>query len=574
MKTKMQIFVQDRWTAERNSDQMRVVEGYYIEDEPFFLDGPVTRQVAVLDFDPDRGTLLPGAKFLPPTASRKTGRYRIKDPKDLAARDINQICVYGAVHKAMQMFRADDAMGRELSWSFGAPQLLVIPRAGYWANAFYERDSHSLCFFFFRNPHKTGEIIYTSQSRDIVTHETGHAILDGIAPSLYDAITPQSLALHESIADLVAVLAAFDSPQLRTRVLKPPCGSIEQSTDFSAIAEEFGSALDNTGLAGYLRNLYNGKTLDPSDSSVDSAGRPNLVRRAEPHDLSEVLSGALYSVMVKQHEEERQALATRTHATEYSVSGKALVQAANQFRRMILRALDYLPPGEASFADYGRAIIAADQAIFPRANNARSWLVDEFTRRRIVTDPRALQLETNFENRAVKELNLDELKESDWVAYKFANQNRDLLRIPPDVTFKVEPRLEVRKKYHTRHGPQYTRECLFKVSWTMTEPNGLGGAFPAQRRFTVGTTLAIDWETKKVRALLTSDHAQYDEDAEQCEDRSAFLRGMAEAGVLLPAANLKGPDGKNLLSAIGFISTENAMRVRGTARMLHIIERT
>lgn len=146
MKVNMKIFVQDRWTAERNQDKMDVIEGFYIENEPFFLNGPVTRQVAVLDFDPDSGALLPGALFRPPGMSRKVGRYLVKDEKDLTARDINQVCVYGAVYKAMEMFRGEDALGRELAWGFGAPQLLVIPRAGQLVNAFYERDLHSLRF--------------------------------------------------------------------------------------------------------------------------------------------------------------------------------------------------------------------------------------------------------------------------------------------------------------------------------------------------------------------------------------------------------------------------------------------
>ncbi len=570
MKVHMSIFVQDRWTAEKNQED--ITEGFYIEDEPFFLDGPITRQVAILDFDPDSGALLPGAVFRPPAKGNKTGRYLIKDENNLAARDINQVCVYGAVYKAMKMFRSSDALGRELVWGFGAPQLLVIPQAGRWTNAFYERDSHSLQFFFFNNPHKQDQIIYACQSRDIVTHEAGHAILDGIAPSLYDALTPQSLALHEAVADLVAILAAFDSRHLRSRVLKPPRGSIENSTDFSTIAEEFGSALDNTGLAGYLRNLYNDKTLDPNDTSLDPAGKPNRVQRAEPHDLSEVLSGALYAVMVKMHSARRTALAIEDNTSEFSASGKALAVSAGQFRSMILRALDYLPSAEVSFADYGRAILAADQALYPARSDAREWLKDEFVRRKIVSDRTALEVRTDYEDEAVKDLDLEALKESDWVAYKFADQHRKLLNIPENVTFKVEPRLDVTKGYHPDEPPPI-RECLFKVSWTMTEPTELGGIFPRNRRFTVGTTLVIDWNTKRVRALLTSERGRSDEAMEQTADRSAFLRRMAEEGVLRPASNLKGPDGHNLLSAVGFSETDKAMKVCGTGKMLHVIER-
>ena len=44
----------------------------------------------------------------------------------------------------------------------------------------------------------------------------------------------------------------------------------------------------------------------------------------------------------------------RTGRSEFLVSGKALAMTVDRFRRMTFGALDYLPPGEVSFAA-GRA---------------------------------------------------------------------------------------------------------------------------------------------------------------------------------------------------------------------------
>ena len=180
-------------------------------------------------------------------------------------------------------------------------------------------------------------------------------------------------------------------------------------------------------------------------------------------------------------------------APDYSLSGKALAIAVEHFKRMIFRALDYLPPAEVSFADYGRAIIAADQASHPDDKEERDFIRQEFTARGIVTDPKALDVETDFEHPAVKNLDLEMLVRDDATAQAFADRNRDLLHIPSGARFNVEPRLDVTKLYYHRDGQkQRVRECLFKVWWK-------------PRQISVGTTLAIDWTTRRVRALLTSD---------------------------------------------------------------------
>ena len=288
---------------------------------------------------------------------------------------------FATVLKTMEMFEEDDTLGRRLRWGFDGPQLLIVPVAGEWANAFYERESRSLQFYYFRS--QLGPPIYTSLSHDIVSHETGHAILDGIAPDLYHAFTPQSLALHEGIADLVALVMAFRNDTLRKTVLDQTQGSIANITAFSSVAEEFGQA---QGKPGALRQFVNEKTLDPKDEK-------NLVDPSEPHELSQVLTGALYTVMVKIHEALKKQYSKEDGATEFSSSGKALFVGAERFKRMIFRALDYLPPGEISFADYGRAIIASDQASHPTRGDARGWMRKEFVRRCMAKDLESLEVE-------------------------------------------------------------------------------------------------------------------------------------------------------------------------------------
>ena len=536
------------------------MELFVIKGEDVFLDGPIARRVALLDFDEKTGQLSPVVRFAPPATETENGSYRpsaAMAPGESLSRQAASVSVFGTVFKTMKMFEERDALGRRIVWAFDAPQLLVVPRAGELANAFYQRESQSLQFFYFTAP--DGRRVHTSHSQDIVSHETAHAILDGIAPDLYNSISPQSLAIHEAVADLTALLCAFRSKELSEQVLRDTGGSIARSSAFSGIAEQFAGALMRN--RHYLRNLLNRKSLKPN------ARREDRVDTAEPHAVSEVLSGALYSVMVKLHEslkdeyaasssarsslvepeesaytQARQAVGdargeTQTPgyrgldeasrgAARQRVAMKALFVGAERFKRTLFRGLDYLPPGDVSLADFGRAVLAADEASHPDSAEQRQWIRDEFVRRGIVAAARELEVRTNFSHPNVAALDLGSLVESDWAAYRFANDNRALLRIPKDVPFEVRPRLDVTKLYWHRDGKHEVRECLFKVSWNRVERNSVGGGLPARRRITVGTTLAIDWETRGVRAILTT------EASAQREERDRLLAALVDAEIL------------------------------------------
>ena len=571
-------------------------EPFVIESEAVYLDGPVTPRVAILDFDEKTGQLRPGVRFVAPASDKGVGRYEPSAARAVAGeivpREDATVSVFGTVLKTMEMFESPDALGRKVAWAFGEPQLLVVPRAGEWANAFYERDSHSLQFFYFTA--ENGRNVHTSHSQDIVAHETAHAVLDGIAPDLYDSISPQSLAIHEAVADLAAVISAFRSRAFSEEVLRQTGGRIDNSNAFNGIAEQFATALDET--RGYLRQLWNNKSLGRG------AKKKDLVDRGDPHAVSEVLSGALYSVMVRMHKalkkeyaasrEPRRSLVAKEETgyqqldlrkqkgaagvpgseigetsppSREGVAMKALYVGAQRLKRMICRGLDYLPPGDVSFGDLGRAILAADQASHPESGEQRAWLREEFVRRGIVARVRELDVKTNFERRAVSCLDLEALVDSDWAAYQFANSHRGLLRIPRNIPFEVQPRLDVTKVYWHQEGPTEVRECLFKVSWTRVEPNEVGRGLPRRRRVTMGTTLAIDWKTRTVRARLTSDDG-----TGQREDRDRLLHNLIDEGILRLGEEACGANGLPLQGAVRADVIEGVLRIRSAARMLHL----
>ena len=181
-KCRVPILIQD-WS--RGGSFEELTQDYDIE-EPFFADGPVTRRLAVVDSTPSpglgrsrsgstRGRRPPPVPLRPPCGARgdhvrglpRDQRVRGRDPDDAHVR------ARGGPGPAASRGASTDR------------RALIVPRAGVKANAFYERQSRSLQFFEFA---ADGRDIFLSLSRDVVAHETGHAILDGLARDLYNSL--------------------------------------------------------------------------------------------------------------------------------------------------------------------------------------------------------------------------------------------------------------------------------------------------------------------------------------------------------------------------------------------------
>jgi hypothetical protein len=488
-----------------------------------FLDGPACRRIAVVDFDPATGAPSPPpATFTPFKSNPLSGKY-VVDGDETSAASI-AVNAFGTVFQTVRMFEGPDALGRQVDWAFGSEQLLVVPRAGEWANAFYDRGTRSLQLFSFVGT--TGARVHTALSRDVVAHECGHALLDAVVPSLYDSSTPQSVAIHEAVADLVAVLMALDSRPLREAVLARSSNSLSGENAFNAIAEEFGMARPGAdGMARRaLRELKNDVTLETLAGS-------------RPHVLSTLLSAIFYdtlsSIFAARFEEESRPDGTGATATPAAAANKALGTAQMIFRRLLLRGIDYLPPGELSFADVGRATLAADRAARPDADASgalrkqRKDFAAQFVERRVVTTARDLR-SGQPAKLAVPPDQVAQLHDSDWAAYQYVTRHRSTLRIPRGMSFTVLPRVDSTKVIGPRRDDvvPVQRELILKVAWNHTEE--AQGRAGQMRVVPTGATVVLKWDTGECLALVRSDVSS----AEHHKDRDRLLAQLEQGGML------------------------------------------
>ncbi|HEY3171331.1 MAG TPA: hypothetical protein VGK86_02035 [Thermoanaerobaculia bacterium] len=184
------------------------------------------------------------------------------------------------------------------TWVRGAV-LPAVPVEGEDLNAFYDRKA----LHFFRDVNaKTGEIVQSGDSPDVVTHEQGHAVLDSIRPDLWDAPHFEVAAFHEGFGDLAAILVALDETELASAALEETKGSLDHSNLVSRLAEELAAAViakygPDAALPDALRDAVNSFSYIAPKSLPDEGPADALSR--EPHSFSRVVTGACWDVLVR-----------------------------------------------------------------------------------------------------------------------------------------------------------------------------------------------------------------------------------------------------------------------------------
>src|SRR6185369_4028411 len=108
------------------------------------------------------------------------------------------------------------------------------------------------------------------------------------------------------------------------------------------LAEEFGQAVSGRP---YLRTARNKETMT------------TLAGETEPHRLSEVLTGAMFDVLI--------AIAGNYQAVGGLSPVKAFWSAADRMQRMAIQPMDLLPPAEVTFRDYALAACRSQRLADP-----------------------------------------------------------------------------------------------------------------------------------------------------------------------------------------------------------------
>lgn len=478
---KVPVFIQDPLVAVENP--ALGVQVITVKLEPGLSNGPTSSRIAVVDYNGDTQTLRDPIRWdekngwfiLPEDAGQSVGQplpdgaeipadYKKDTQKSLEKFEdfitavvrnpyFHQLNVWAVVQRVLAFYEDAHSLGRSIPWGFDGNRLLIVPHAGYGENAYYDKHSKSLQFYYYGDEAEPG---YTCLSHDIIAHETGHAILDGIRPMYYQLSTLQTGAFHEFIADLTAVLMSLFNNDIRRFVGETTEGKLDQDNILGRLAEEFGRKVEDRA---YLRTAFNERKM--TDDAVKKSFSPHLV--------SEVMTGAVYEILSKiaeNHIKRGKAFEAAVEAGEVVPSyyqlinpttvPKAFWWAAGRLRQVALQPLDLCPPCDIQFIDYARAVIR--NAVITNPEDEHGYLplmLDVFHSRGLCDceykSGEDLPEDCLFKEAATEEeldlkcYEIDSVSRSRTAAYYFLNDHREELFIPENQDFVITDLYETKK---------------------------------------------------------------------------------------------------------------------------------
>lgn len=465
------VYFQDPLVAEIDSD-LGFDTHFLVPWEPGLNDGPTSARFAVVDYNGDTETLTPPARW---DQELRTFVGPGNEPLDQHHTDLlqfHQVNAWAIVQRALDFFESGFGLGRRIPWAFEGNRLIVVPHAGYGENAFYDRQSKSLQFYYSEHD---GKRVDTCLSTDIVSHEFGHAVLDGIRPNFLEALSPETAAFHEFVGDFTAILMALRNNEFRRQLARKTRGNMSAATAISSIAEEFGQHVEGRP---YLRTARSELTMK------------DVANEQRPHRMSQVLTAAMFDL----------TLALSKHYVEKRgrTPAQAFWDTIQRMQIMAIQALDLLPPVDVTFRDYALAVLRAEDVANPTdPYGYRQMMLRVFAERGILTAEEVKQLQAP--HYIFERLDLDVFHDVDVVAsspaeaYRFLDDNRRKLFIPWNADVRVVGIFTAQKL--TREGRRLPKQVLLQYLWREDVPleGPQFGRFSGQvATLPCGGTLALD----------------------------------------------------------------------------------
>lgn len=495
-------------------------------------DGPTGPRAVVVDYNADLDTRFAPVKL------QKNGHFarleKMSDEKLLDDLHFHQVNVWTIVERTLGLIENKYALARTIPWASNFGRLVLIPHAGYMENAFYSRDTGALHFFYFEGP--DGKPVYTCLHHDIIAHELGHAVLDGLKPYYNEVCSAQTSGFHEYFGDAMAMMASLNTREVALVALRNKGSKLTAKNVVSAIASEFGAAIHGMAKKDYLRGAWNKKTM------------AKLAGEHEEHDWSEILTGVYYDLLEYLHPKFRRRL-QRAHdlskgpldegmRRHYSV--RALFQAASTTSAVMFRALDYCPPADLRYDEYARAILKADAVAYPiDLNGVRDKLQAIFKARGIKVPREDPQRRTEIQA-ALRNVDAQMVASTPADAYRFLDARRALFRIPFDANFCVINVYRTNKA--TSGGYRPPREHIIEFLWeedVLLKGRDFGPLSGARLPLYCGGTLVFDTNGNFLHEVAVT---ATDRRRRELKEYIAYLVEQGELGIVDGVRGIGAPN--------------------------------
>lgn len=440
-------YLQDPLVAKR--DPKYGFAEIFVRWEPGLADGPTSSRFAVVDYNGDTDLLAPPAKWNEMDQAFEDPEGYLLDEHNAEPLQFHQVNVWALLQRALSFFEDGNGLGRPIPFGFEGNRLIVVPHAGYGQNAFYDRTSKSLQFYYF--DHEDNRV-YTCLSADVVNHEFGHAVLDGIRPYLFESSLVETGAFHEFIGDLAAILILLRNNDFRRKIAKTTGGNLAEAEHLSRIAEQFGEAVKGQP---YLRSACN--SLKMSDIK-DSDG---------PHKVSQVLTGAMFDILLALSDHYIDRIKDRIKDRRKRAP-TAFWNAIQRMQRMAVQPLDLLPPTDVTFRDYAKAVLRVEALTNPTDPYGHyDRMLNAFVAREILTAEDKVELSKPrylYDRLRVNVFHdIENISRSRACAYAFLDDNRDALLIPSRQDVIVADLYDAHKL--TRQARRLPREIILVYIW-------------------------------------------------------------------------------------------------------------